>query len=320
MIPTTFSQDINAEPIKRVAAIHDLSCFGRCSLSVIIPALSAMGLQVNPLPTALLSTHTGGFSDFTFHDLTDEMEKIKAHFEMLKIKFNAVYSGFLGGAHQAEIVYDMIVKSRNLYNSLKKTGENDEFVALVDPVMGDDGRFYETVTEDTCREMRKLVSVADIITPNITEACLLLSIPYEMPSLERACEILKELSKLGAKKVVITGIEIEGGLVATACADFTAKETETKPLSDNVKIISHNGTNVFFTINQKVAKDYPGTGDLFASVLLGKILCGNSLFKASEFASNFVHMVMEKSSLYEYPERNGVIIEKFLNFLMGGGI
>lgn len=321
MIPTVFNQDINAEPIKRIAAIHDLSCFGRCSLSVIIPTLSAMGFQVNPIPTALLSTHTGGFTDITFHDLTSEMEKIKAHFELLGIKFSSVYSGFLGSEHQAEIVFDMIQKSRALHESIEKskseTSEKEDFIALVDPVLGDDGKLYETITEEICNEMKKLVSVADIITPNITEACILLSIPHEMPNIIRTCEIMQSLSNLGAKKVVLTGLEFENGTVATACADFTEKgDTEVKDnLPKGTKVVTHNGVNFFFTINEKIKKDYPGTGDLFASVLLGKILCGNSLVASTAFASNFVHTVMEKSSIYEYPERNGVLIEKVMNLL-----
>ena len=152
--------------MKKIAAIHDMSCFGRCALTVIIPLLSAMGHQVVPIPTALLSTHTGGFEDPYFMDLSDQMLKIVEHFEQLGVKFDAIYSGFLGSARQIHIVEDII----------DRFGGNGP--VLVDPVMGDDGKLYSTYTDELVRGMTQLCRKADIITPNLTEACFMLGKPY----------------------------------------------------------------------------------------------------------------------------------------------
>ena len=159
-----------------VAAIHDMSGFGRCSLTVAIPILSAMGVQCCPLPTAFLSTHTGGFEGFTFLDMTDEMPKAARHWKSLGLHFSAVYSGFLGSARQITIVADIIRDFRG------------DGVVVVDPVMGDGGAVYRTYTPEMCAGMTHLAEQADVITPNLTEAALLLGIPYEkLPTGEAGC-------------------------------------------------------------------------------------------------------------------------------------
>ena len=155
-------------PVPRTAAIHDMSGFGRSSLTIILPVLSTMGVQVCPLPTALLSTHTGGFEDYVFLDLTEHMESIASHWKKLGVDFDAVYSGFLGSSDQVDIV-------RRFIDDFRK----DEQMVLVDPVLGDDGETYGPFGEDMVTEMRRLVEKADIITPNYTEASLLLEQPYE---------------------------------------------------------------------------------------------------------------------------------------------
>ena len=152
----------------RVAAVHDLSGFGRCSLTVAIPILSAMGVQCCPLPTAFLSTHTGGFQGFTFLDMTEEMPRVSAHWKGLGIRFQAVYSGFLGSARQIGVVSDFIRDFRT-----------PETLIVVDPVMGDDGRAYQTCTPDLCAGMAQLAEEADVITPNLTEAAFLLGQSYK---------------------------------------------------------------------------------------------------------------------------------------------
>ena len=152
----------------RVAAIHDMSGFGRCSLTVAIPILSAMGVQCCPLPTAFLSTHTGGFEGFTFLDMTDEMSKVADHWASLGLTFQAVYSGFLGSERQIGVVEDFIRRFRG-----------PDTVVVVDPVMGDYGRVYQTYTAAMCSGMARLAELADVITPNLTEAALLLGQPYE---------------------------------------------------------------------------------------------------------------------------------------------
>ena len=155
-------------PTPRAAAIHDLSGFGRCSLTVAIPILSAMGVQCCPLPTAFLSTHTGGFEGFTFLDMTREMPKVTAHWQSLDLRFDAIYSGFLGSARQIGVVEDFIYTFRR-----KNT------IVVIDPVMGDDGRAYQTYTAEMCEGMCRLSALADVITPNLTEAAFLLGRPYE---------------------------------------------------------------------------------------------------------------------------------------------
>src|SRR6056297_2812865 len=158
------------KPVPRAAAIHDISGFGRSSLTLILPVLSTMGVQVCPLPTALLSTHTGGFDDYFFLDLTEHMQPIAAHWKQLKVDFDTIYSGFLGSSAQVEIVRRFIDDFR--------TGDEDQLI-MVDPVLGDDGQLYGPFDSTMVEEMRRLVEKADIITPNVTEASFLLDVPLQ---------------------------------------------------------------------------------------------------------------------------------------------
>ena len=167
----------------RCAAIHDLSGFGRCSLTIVIPVLSAMGVQCCPLPTAYLSTHTGGFPGYTFLDMTEAMEAAAAHWADLNIDFRAIYSGFMGSRRQLEITADFIRAFRR-----------DHTLVVVDPVMGDHGRPYRTYTPEMCRAMADLAARADLITPNLTEAALLLGEPYrDLSGDEGALRAMAEL-------------------------------------------------------------------------------------------------------------------------------
>ena len=158
---------MSAYPVRRVAAMHDLSCFGRGSLTTILPVLSVLGVQVLPLPTTLLSTHTGGFEGFTFTDLTPELYKIADHWEKLGIRPDAIYTGFLSGAAQCDFIEDFITRFGGA-----------DVLTLIDPVMGDDGELYSQSTEALVDRMRELCRRADIIVPNLTEACLLCDVPY----------------------------------------------------------------------------------------------------------------------------------------------
>ena len=183
----------------RVAAIHDMSGFGRCSLTVAIPILSAMGVQCCPLPTAFLSTHTGGFEGFTFLDMTDEMSKVADHWASLGLTFQAVYSGFLGSERQIGVVEDFICRFRG-----------PDTVVVVDPVMGDYGRVYQTYTAAMCSGMARLAELADVITPNLTEACILAGVGYEEAMRSDGLEAVRlaacALREQGPSTVVITGI------------------------------------------------------------------------------------------------------------------
>lgn len=274
--------------IKKVAAIHDLSGFGRASLTTIIPILSTMGIQVCPLPTAVLSTHTGGFTDFSFMDLTEYMKEHINHWKKLNLKFDCIYSGFLGSPEQAKIVE----------NFIDYFGKNSEFV-IVDPVMGDNGKLYGTMTGEMVSEMKKLIQKADIITPNFTEVSYLLDKPYdETLSFEEIKNCLKELSKKGPKIVIATSIpdNINSQLITT--------------------LAYNKEDNIFWKISsEKIPAAYPGTGDSYASVLIGNILRGNSLPVSMERATTFVSHCIMNSYGFKYPNREGVMLEKSLDIL-----
>lgn len=294
------------ERIKRIAAVHDISCLGRCALTVIIPVLSAMGAQTVPLPTALLSTHTGGFENMFFEDLTRHMREITAHWKSIDTDFDAIYSGFLGSAEQI----DMLVEFRRDFaykNDGKKT-----FLA-VDPVMGDDGELYSTYDKALMLGMSRLCQGADLITPNLTEACFLTDTKYPVHIMqdaeaeEFASELLMDLSKrFGCGKAVITGIEAFGSdgekQIVTAALDADSKEK----------------CPVFYSVPH-LDRAYPGTGDVFASVLLGKMLSGENFSASVEFACDFVAHVTAFSQNYATPIRDGLIIEPCLKLLCERG-
>ena len=275
-------------------ALHDLSCFGKCALTVIIPTLSAMGVQTVPIPTAFLSTHTGGFEGFYFEDLTGAMEKIADHLQDVGVEADAVYTGFLGSEEQISTV------SRIIDRFGKADEEGNKPLVLVDPVMGDDGRLYSTYTNKMVEGVKKLCEKADVITPNVTEACFLtgenftdFSKATENEAKQYADFLCQKLLCLGAKKIVITGIHYGGNKVGT---------------------YGYDGESFLYG-REHVNKSYPGTGDLFASVLLGELL-RNKEFKESVIsASSFTRKVIEYSSRFETPTRNGVAFEPFLSEL-----
>ena len=281
-----------ALPVKRIAAVHDLSCFGRCALTVIAPALSAMGYQVIPIPTCLLSTHTGGFTDMYFEDMTEQMRAIIDHFDDLGLSFDAIYTGFLGSEAQIELVGDFIDRFAD-----------EDTLVLVDPVMGDDGRLYSTYTTELMLGMKKLCEGATVITPNLTEACFLCGSQYvdtndmsreELESF--ASGLCDKLATLGAKKIVITGMPARDGELAVYGRD------------------SETGESCFYCF-ARCPKNYPGTGDLFASVFLGSIMRGDGFESAIRLAADFTHRVMDHSAEFDTPTRDGVAFERFLGEL-----
>lgn len=277
---------MNNNPTKKIAAMHDLSGFGRCALTVIIPILSAMKYQAVPLPTAVLSTHTGGFRGFSFLDLTQQMGESARHWSRLGLKFDAVYSGFLGNEMQTDIVAAFI-----------KHFKDKDTIAIIDPVMGDNGVPYSTITTPIRDKMRKLVCKADIITPNVTEACFLLNRQYKQPDDSALDSMLEQLASMGPQKVVLTGINIDSEHIGTASFDLTA------------------GRKSMY-LTEKIDKSYPGTGDIFASVLLGKLMDGLSLEDSAAYASEFTQLLIKDTALYDIPEREGVLLEKNLYRLM----
>ena len=271
----------------RVAVIHDMSGFGRCSLTVAMPILSAMGIQCCPLPTAFLSTHTGGFEGFTFLDMTDELPKVAAHWKSLGLDFRAVYSGFLGSERQITIVEDFLRKFRG-----------PDTVAVIDPVMGDHGAVYQTYTPAMCAGMTRLAELADVITPNLTEAALLLGIPYrELPTGEAGCrEIVERLSLNGRRSVVLTGASTAPELTGAMCFDARTGRTEAVQ-------------------TRRVPQEFHGTGDVFASVLTGALVQGASLPNAARQAVDFVRACAERTAKAGIPMREGVEFEPLLGLL-----
>lgn len=276
----------------RVAAIHDMSGFGRCSLTVAIPVLSAMGLQCCPLPTAFLSTHTGGFEGFSFLDMTDEMPKAAAHWKSLNLDFQCIYSGFLGSEQQIRIVSDFIRDFRK-----------SDTIVVVDPVMGDHGQVYQTYTPAMCDGMAQLAEQADVIVPNLTEAALLLGVSYDaLPTGEAGCkEIVERLSLDGHRSVVLTGASMAPELTGVMC--FDAKTGRTK----SVQV-------------RRVPREFYGTGDVFASVLAGGLVKGAALPEAARHAVEFVRACAERTAAQNLPIREGVDFEPLLRLLTGGPV
>lgn len=270
--------------IQRVAAIHDLSGFGGGSLSAVIPILSAMGIQVCSLPTALLSTHTGGFSSFHFRDLTDDMRQIIAHWERLGLRFSAVYSGFLGSVEQIDIVRGFI----------SRFGTRDSLI-VVDPVLGDDGSLYETMAPTMVVEMRRLVGCADVITPNITEAAFLLDIePQSLAVKDMLKARILDLSAMGPRYVIVTSVP-EENFRGTSVVAFDATSSR------------------FWKVAcPYIPAHYPGTGDIFASVITGSLLQGDSLPLSLDRAVQFVSLAIRATFGYNLPEREGVLLERVL--------
>ncbi len=250
---------------KRVAAIHDISCFGKCSLTVALPMISAMGIETSVIPTAILSTHTGGFSGYTFNDLTNDILPVANHWKKEGIEVDAVYTGYLGSKEQVAIVKEAIdiIKAK-------------DGITVVDPVMADHGKLYGGFPDDFPMEMKKLCAVADIITPNITEATLMLGMEYkEAPhTKEYIEEIIKKLSGFTKAKIVLTGV----------CFD-----------KENIGAATYENGKIQYCFSKKVDAAYHGTGDVFTSTMLGAILNGKALKEATQIACDFTASCIKRT-------------------------
>lgn len=273
------------QTVPRTACINDLSGFGRCSLTIALPVLSVMGVQACPVPTAVLSKHTG-FPSFSFHDLTDTLPQFFATWDDLA--FDTIYSGFLGSAGQISVV-------RSFFETQRR--KNPQCRILLDPVMGDGGKRYSTYTPELCAAMRELVAHADIITPNITEACILTDTPYQGEALHRteALALAEKLLRLGCRAAVITGI-VQENMIGN---------------------LTHDGTNTTFTQVHRTECLFSGTGDLFASVLCGALTRGCTLPEAVEIAGEFLSEVTMFTLRQNTPAQDGVLFEPLLTRLEG---
>lgn len=274
---------------KRVLAIHDLCAFGRCSLTAAVPVISAMGIQVCPFPTALFSNNFT-YGSFVFSDFTEKMQGFMRQWESLGLHYDAVYSGFLASAEQIAVVEEAIdCFARRAGHSL----------VVVDPAMGDDGKLYPTFTPEMVKRMKRLAKKADLITPNYTEACLLLGRGFsaEAPSSDGLEAMCRSLAAGGASQVVVTSVpksEDEIGVVSfdRETGAFTEMSTARLPLSTC------------------------GTGDIFTSVVTGALLRGGALHEAVRLAMDFVSAAIERTLQEGADSRAGVIIEPCLPRLM----
>lgn len=280
----TTLNEITSRP-SRVAAIHDLSGFGRCSLAVILPVLSAMGVQACPVPTAVLSTHTGGLGEVSIRDLTEYIGTALDHYRRLELEFECIYTGFLSNVAQVDLCL-----------SFFETYPKSLFV--VDPVMGDHGKAYRTCTPELRSRMSELVKVADIITPNLTEASMLLGEDYTDTPLmsSRAKSMLARLSELGPRHVVITGVHLADGTMSNLGYD-------------------RDRGNYWRVDCDYLPVNYPGTGDIFASVLTGGLLTGDSLPIAMNRATTFLELAIKTTYSYNADTRFGVMLETTLHWL-----
>lgn len=273
---------------KRVAAIHDLSGFGKCSLTVALPILSAAGIETSALPTAILSTHTRGISGYTYHDLTEDMRPVMKHWKSLDIKFDAIYTGFLGSFEQLDIV-------KEFFDAFRQ----EDNLILVDPVMGDNGELYTVFTREFAIGMRMLCQKADIIVPNLTEAALLLDEPFHPGPYTHAYieSLLRKLGALGPQKVVLTGVYFKEDELGAATYDRT---TDT----------------IDYVFTQKIPGYYHGTGDVFASALLSALLNDFSLIDAAAIAVHFTTDSIRRTYKAKTDYRFGVNFEQsFPDFL-----
>lgn len=268
---------------KKVAAINDLSGIGKCSLTVAIPILSALKIQCCPFPTAILSSQTG-YPEFTFLDFTDEMDSYSKVWQNLGVNFDTIYSGFLGSEHQIDIVSNFIKQNNNSF-------------IVVDPVMGDNGKMYTVFTQKMCDQIRELVKLSNLTTPNLTEACFLTGRKFYQNKFTRKelLDIAKAVSDLGPENVIITGI-LE---------------------NNNILNLSYNKNDDEFSFTSVKYNNcsYSGTGDIFTSIVCGLVTNNYDLNFAVDTATKFIYKSVNYTSQFDTDRNDGVMFENFLGEL-----
>ncbi|MBQ8947060.1 MAG: pyridoxamine kinase [Lachnospiraceae bacterium] len=274
--------------MKRILTIQDISCFGKCSTTIALPVLSVMGIETVILPTALFSMHTL-FKDVYRRDLSYEMERIAERWERENIHFDAIYTAYLGSVDETEIVMDMIRRFKR-----------DNTLVFVDPVMGDNGRFYTGFDQTYAEKTRELCALADVAVPNVTESCFLTGYPYsEQQDIEQIRELLNGLRDMGIAGPVITGINTAPDRIAVA--GF--------------------GSELFIKEYERIPASYHGTGDIFSSVCIGSILNGKSPAEAVDAAAGYVAETIKATMEQGGDPRYGVAFEKTLPLLtLGDGV
>lgn len=272
--------------MKRIVTIQDISCLGKCSLTVALPIISAMGVEASIIPTAVLSTHTV-FKGFTFADLTDQLQPISEHWKKEGFEFDAIYTGYLGSIEQCELVC-------KFFDDFK----TDNNFIFVDPAMADSGKLYPSFSDDFPKHMAMVCSKADIVVPNLTEACLMTGTEYKTEYDKAYIErLLKGMIELGAKKAIITGVALDGKY-GIMCYD---------PENEEFSYFTH----------EKVDKTFHGTGDVFSSTCVGALTNGKSLAEAVELAGKFTLESIKKTIADPEGHDYGVNFEAALPMLIG---
>ncbi len=269
---------------KKILTIQDISCVGQCSLTVALPILSACGQETCILPSAVLSTHTAGFTGFTFRDLTDDMPLIKEHWQKENIKFDFIYTGYLGSIKQVDFVKDILL-------SMGK----DDCVRVVDPAFADNGKLYSIFNDEYVEAMKTLCPVADILLPNISEACFLTGREYK-ESYDEAyvSDLLNALVDLGAKAVVLTGVSYREGKTG---------------------VVVFDGEKTAYYEHEKIAKGCHGTGDVYASAFVGALASGKSLYSSAVISADYTVECI-KATQSDPSHWYGVKFELCLPYLM----
>lgn len=274
------------KPINRVATIHDLCGIGKAALTNIMPVLATLGVEVCPIPTMILTSHTGGYNPSVLK-LDGYISRAMEHYKKINIDFKCIFIGYLGSN-------TCIEETLNLLKNIKK--ENS--LIVLDPIFADNGRYYSNFDKSYSDELKKLIAYSNIITPNYTEACYLIEEEAKSDVNEDVLlKICRRLYKLGSKDIVITSVPMaDKEEIGTAV--YTGE-------SDSLKII----------VSNKLEKSYPGTGDVFTAVLIGMLLRNNSLLHSAQKACEFVEKCICESSKYDYPVKEGLMLERNLKYL-----
>jgi len=272
---------------KRVLTIQDISCVGQCSLTVALPVISACGIETAVLPSAVLSTHTAGFSGYTFRDLTEDMPSIKEHWMKEGISFDAIYTGYLGSTKQIEYVADIFEAT------IKGNG-----VKIVDPAMADNGKLYPGFDMEFVEAMKGLCAKADYLVPNITEAAFLVGMEYKT-EYDRVYidEMLEKLSALGAKNIILTGISYEAGKTGV--------------------VVLENGEYSYYE-HTMLPNSCHGTGDIYASAFVGALVRGKSAYDAARIAADYTVECIKATAEVEnhwYGARFEPVLGKLIDML-----
>ena len=267
--------------MKRVLTVQDISCVGKCSLTAAIPVISAMGIEVCPLPTAILSNHTA-FSSFSFLDLTDKIPEILNEWKKQGFHFDAIYTGYLGSIKQIDLVHKI----------LDEFAQNDTLV-VIDPCMADNGKLYTGFSQDFVQQMAKLCGRANVILPNMTEACFLVNQDYDIftHTNESITKLMEKLLSLGAQQAILKGVEFSKEKIGVAY--YSQKNNNDSRNLIGKSIIENSIDDMKIYFHHRYDENFHGTGDLFASVVTGALVLKKELKEAVEIACDFIQESIE---------------------------